>query len=89
MGPVNNNPASVQKMAQQQTGNIPLSKPVIVYFTDASMHHLAPVLQRIEFGHLFSSTLNYDYALLSNSSANCSIYCGLILLLRWLRNGFE
>ena len=41
MGPINNNPALVQIMAQHQQGDKPLSELMMVYLTDAFMHHSA------------------------------------------------
>ena len=38
-GPINNNPALVQIMACRQTGDKPLSEPMMAYFTDSYMHH--------------------------------------------------
>ena len=40
-GSINNKPALVQIMAWHQTGNKPLSEPMMAWFTDAYMHHSA------------------------------------------------
>ena len=40
-GPNNNVPALVQIMAWRQTGDKPLSEPMMTQFNDAYMHHLA------------------------------------------------
>ena len=40
-GPINNIPALVQIMAWRQTGDKPLSEPMIVYLSDAYMGHSA------------------------------------------------
>ena len=40
-GPISNKPALVKIIAPNQTGNKPLSEPVIVQFVDACMCHLA------------------------------------------------
>ena len=39
IGPINNIPALVQKMAWHRSGNKPLSEPVIALFGDTYMHH--------------------------------------------------
>ena len=39
--PINNIPALFQIMAWHQPGDKPLSEPMMVWFTDAYMHHLA------------------------------------------------
>ena len=38
-GPINNIPALVQIMAWRQTGDKPLSEPMMTQFNDAYMHH--------------------------------------------------
>ena len=38
-GPIDNNPALVQKMAWRQIGEKPLSEPMLAQFTDAYMRH--------------------------------------------------
>ena len=40
-GPINKKPELIQKMAWHQAGNKPLSEPMMVYFTDAYLCHLA------------------------------------------------
>ena len=37
-GPINNIVALVQKMAWRQSGDKPLSEPMMAYFSDAYMH---------------------------------------------------
>ena len=37
--PINNKPALVQVMAWRQTGDKPLSEPMLTQFTDAYMQH--------------------------------------------------
>ena len=41
MGPIDNIPALVQVMAWHQSGNKPLSEPMMVFLTDSYMHHSA------------------------------------------------
>ena len=40
-GPINKIPALVQIMAWHQTGDKPLSEPMMTHFNDAYMRHLA------------------------------------------------
>ena len=39
MDPINNIPALVQIMAQHQTGDKPLSEPMVAWITDAYTRH--------------------------------------------------
>ena len=42
-GPINNNPVLVEMMAWRQTGDKPLSEPMMVQFLDEYMYHVAPM----------------------------------------------
>ena len=44
-GPINNKSALVQIMAWRRSGDKPLYEPMLVYHTDAYMHHSASMLQ--------------------------------------------
>ena len=44
-GPINNIPALIQKMAWRQTGDKPLSEPMMTQFNDAYMRHWASMSQ--------------------------------------------
>ena len=43
MGPIDNNPALVQKMAWCRTDDKPLSEPMMAWFCDAYMRLMVPV----------------------------------------------
>ena len=45
-GPINNIPALIQKMAWRQTGDKPLSEPMLTQFTDAYMRHQGEWVKR-------------------------------------------
>ena len=44
-GPINDIPALVQVMAWSQSGDKPLSEPMMTYLTDPYMHHSASMSQ--------------------------------------------
>ena len=83
-GPVDKNPPLVQIMAWCQTEDKPLIEPMMLWFTDAYMHHSASV-----------SWLNFHQVLLDCTRMYRSCWCSLAyfigkmcVLLAWLCRWF-